>query len=244
MMLSKRLQTVADMIPPSDAFADIGCDHGYLPIYLVNSGKAARAIAMDLRKGPLERARAHVHEYGLEGKIDLRLSDGADALYVKDAVDTIAVTGMGGRLLLRIMERGHAVFRAARDIFVSPQSDIPLVRRKITTDGFTIVDETMVQDAGKYYVILHLKPVSEGTRELPKPLSDLEVLYGACIHTKKDPVLVEFLQKEQKQTRKILNSLTDTNTKAAQAACEQAERKLGMIEQALQAQQIKEDENG
>ena len=170
MMLSKRLQTVADMIPASDAFADIGCDHGYLPIYLVHSGKAGRAIAMDLRKGPLDRARAHVEEYGLKDKIELRLSDGADALSVKDGVDTIAVTGMGGRLLLRIMERGHAVFRAARDIFVSPQSDIPLVRSKITGDGFTIVDETMVEDAGKYYVILHLQPVLEGSRELPMPL--------------------------------------------------------------------------
>ncbi|MBR5349298.1 MAG: SAM-dependent methyltransferase, partial [Lachnospiraceae bacterium] len=191
MILSKRLQTVADMIPPSAIYADIGCDHGYLPIYLVSMNKADRAIATDLRKGPLSRAREHVREYGLEDRIELRLSDGADALSVKDAIDTITVTGMGGRLLLRIIQRGDAVFRAARDIFVSPQSDIPLVRKKLSEEGYAIVDETMAEDAGKYYVILHLKPATTGA--LTRELSPAELMYGACIHTKKDPVLYDFL---------------------------------------------------
>ena len=242
MMLSKRLQTVADMISPSAIYADIGCDHGYLPIYLVSTNKADRAIAMDLRKGPLDRAREHVREYGLEDKIELRLSDGADALSVKDSVDTITVTGMGGRLLLRIIERGDTVFRAARDIFVSPQSDIPLVRRKLSEEGYTIVDETMVEDAGKYYVILHLKPATSGS--LTQELTKLELMYGACIHTKKDPVLYEFLKKEQKQTRKICSSLKDTTTEAAQAACKKADEKLELIEQGLAAQADQEDVYG
>lgn len=242
MMLSKRLQTVADRIPPSAIYADIGCDHGYLPIYLVSTNKAGRAIATDLRKGPLSRAREHVREYGLEDRIELRLSDGADALSVKDAIDTITVTGMGGRLLLRIIQRGDAVFRAARDIFVSPQSDIPLVRKKLSEDGYVIVDETMVEDDGKYYVILHLKPATTGiqTREL----TSLELMYGACIYTKKDPVLYDFLKKEQKQTRKICSSLKDTTTEAAQAACKRAGEKLELIEQGLAAQSEQEDVYG
>ena len=242
MMLSKRLQTVADMIPSSAIYADIGCDHGYLPIYLVSTNKAGRAIATDLRKGPLDRAREHVREYGLEDQIELRLSDGADALSVKDAIDTITVTGMGGRLLLRIIERGDTVFRAARDIFVSPQSDIPLVRKKLSEDGYTIIDETMIEDAGKYYVILHLRPATSGS--LTQELTKLELMYGACIQTKKDPVLCEFLKKEQRQTRKILSSLSENTTQAAQAACTKAREKLDLIEQGLAAQKDQEDVYG
>ncbi len=236
MTLSKRLQAVADQIPPSATYADIGCDHGYLPIALVLSGTVEHAIAMDLRTGPLERAREHVAENGLEDKIELRLSDGADALKPEDHVDTITVTGMGGRLLLRIMERGAGIFLSARDIFVSPQSDIPLVRRKILETGYEIVDETMVEDAGKYYVILHLQP-ADPVAPVPD-LSKAELHYGACLRYKKDPVLYEYLLAEQKQTMKICETLEDSTTKAAQAAYKRAKEKLNVIESALQEQKI------
>jgi tRNA (adenine22-N1)-methyltransferase len=234
MTLSKRLQAVADRIPPSTTYADIGCDHGYLPIALVLSGTVKHAIAMDLRKGPLERAREHVAENGLEDQIELRLSDGADALKIEDRVETITVTGMGGRLLLRIMERGSAIFQSARDIFVSPQSDIPLVRKKVLEIGYAIVDESMVEDAGKYYVILHLQP-ADPVAPIPD-LSKAELLYGACLRTKKDPVLYEFLLAEQKQTMKICEALENASTKAAQAAYKRAKEKLNVIESALYEQ--------
>ncbi|MBR6366246.1 MAG: SAM-dependent methyltransferase [Lachnospiraceae bacterium] len=231
MTLSKRLQAVADRIPPSTTYADIGCDHGYLPIALVLSGTVGHAIAMDLRKGPLERAREHVAQNGLEDRIELRLSDGADALTPEDHVDTITVTGMGGRLLLRILERGAAIFQSAHDIFVSPQSDIPLVRGRVLDLGYAIVDESMVEDDGKYYVILHLQP-AEPVAPIPD-LSKAELLYGACLRSKKDPVLYEFLLAEQKQTMKICETLKDATTKAAQSAYKRAAEKLKVIESAL-----------
>jgi len=238
MTLSKRLQAVADRIPTSPVYVDIGCDHGYLPIYVVSAGVAQKAIATDLRKGPLERAREHVRACGLEDKIELRQSDGADALSLKDSIDTISITGMGGRLLLRIMERGHGIFRAARDIIISPQSDIPLVRERLTEDGFTIVEDVMVEDAGKYYVILHLKPQPKGTQA--RLLTPEEKMYGACLRERKDPVLYEYLLKEQKQTRKICEALKNKETAAALAACEQAERKLEIIGRALRTQETED----
>ena len=95
MKLSKRLETVASFVPKGSNIADIGTDHGYVPIYLVREGQAEHAVAMDVRKGPLERARAHVEAAGLGSRIDVRLSDGLAGLKPGEA-DCVVIAGMGG----------------------------------------------------------------------------------------------------------------------------------------------------
>ena len=105
MKLSKRLETVASFVPKGSNIADIGTDHGYVPIYLVREGQAEHAVAMDVRKGPLERARAHVAEAGLGSRIDVRLSDGLAGLKPGEA-DCVVIAGMGGELIIHILEEG------------------------------------------------------------------------------------------------------------------------------------------
>ena len=95
MKLSKRLETVASFVPKGSNIADIGTDHGYVPIYLVREGQAEHAVAMDVRKGPLERARAHVEDAGLGSRIDVRLSDGLAGLETGEA-DCVVIAGLGG----------------------------------------------------------------------------------------------------------------------------------------------------
>ena len=102
MILSKRLQVIADMIPEGGVLADVGCDHGFLDIYLVQTGKIQGAIAMDVRKGPLAAATAHVREAGLENRIETRLSDGLEAMMPGEAA-TLVCAGMGGPLMQRIL---------------------------------------------------------------------------------------------------------------------------------------------
>ena len=105
MELSKRLQAVADLVTAGCRVADVGTDHAYIPIALVQEGRIPGAVAMDVNTGPLERARLHVAENRLEEKIELRLSDGLAALSPGEA-DSVVIAGMGGGLVIRILTEG------------------------------------------------------------------------------------------------------------------------------------------
>ena len=102
MQLSIRMQAVADMVTPGGRIADIGTDHGYVPIYLVEQNKTDHAIAMDVRKGPLARAGENIVRFGCSDRIETRLSDGLAMLKPGEA-DTVIIAGMGGLLSIRIL---------------------------------------------------------------------------------------------------------------------------------------------
>ena len=114
MELSKRLQAVADLVSNGVTVADVGTDHGYIPIYLVESGKNKCAIAMDINRGPLDRAEAHIRMHGLGEQIKTRLSDGVQKLQIGEC-DCVIVAGMGGGLVIKIMEDGEEIFRNLTD---------------------------------------------------------------------------------------------------------------------------------
>ena len=116
MELSKRLQAVADLVSDGRTVADVGTDHGYIPIYLIQSGKCARAIAMDVNKGPLQRAKDHIEEQGLSCQIATRLSDGVQHLEAGE-VECIVIAGMGGALTIRILEQGEKFFDHSRNLY-------------------------------------------------------------------------------------------------------------------------------
>ena len=113
MQLSLRLQTIADMVTEGGVLADVGCDHGYLPVYLVLNKRITGAIAMDVGKGPLSRAKEHILAYGLEQYIETRLSDGLTALKPGEA-DTLVIAGMGGPLMEQILKKGSLVAKSFR----------------------------------------------------------------------------------------------------------------------------------
>ena len=102
-VLSRRLRTVAGMVTRGHRVCDVGCDHGFVPVYLVQQGISPGVLAMDLREGPLRAAREHVSAYGLEGQIETRLSDGLHN-YKAGEADTLICAGMGGGLMMRILE--------------------------------------------------------------------------------------------------------------------------------------------
>ena len=160
MALSKRLQHVADMVSSGGVVADIGCDHGFTSIYLVKHQKVKSAIAMDINKGPLERAKEHVNLSGFEGQIDIRLSDGLEKLSIGEA-DTILISGMGGALIKNILFRHKEIVIHSKELVLSPQSEIFLVRKALHELGFQIQKEEMVFEQGKFYVIMRGVPGRE-----------------------------------------------------------------------------------
>jgi tRNA (adenine22-N1)-methyltransferase len=157
--LSKRLEAIASLITPGYIVADVGTDHGYIPIYQIQQNRSPSAIAMDLRKGPLQRAADHIQSCGLSDRIETRLSDGTAALGVGEA-ETIVVAGMGGELVLHILTDGEEVCRSAKELILQPQSESAGVRRYLREHAYRIVAENMIYEDGKYYPMMRVVPVA------------------------------------------------------------------------------------
>ena len=118
---------MASMVTTGGILADIGTDHAYVPIALVQRQKIKGAIAMDINEGPLARAQEHIRAARLEEYIQTRLSDGAEALLPNEA-DSILIAGMGGELILHILTEGESVCSTAKELILQPQSEIHKVR--------------------------------------------------------------------------------------------------------------------
>lgn len=159
MQLSKRLRAVADLVPGGTVLADVGTDHAYIPIALVEEGKIPRALAMDINQGPLMRAEENIKAHGLEEKIEIRLSDGLEKMK-KGEADTVLIAGMGGLLTVRILSSKREVLGGAT-LVLQPQSDLPSVRGWLTEEGYAITAEDLVLEDGKYYQMMRAQKCGE-----------------------------------------------------------------------------------
>ena len=230
MKLSDRLERIAAKAAgvTEGYAADVGTDHGFVPIRLIESGKVKHVVAMDVRKGPLERACEHVGEYHMEDQIETRLSDGLKELKPGEA-DTVIIAGMGGELMLRILRDGAHVRNSVKHYILSPQSELSVFRHGLEELGFSIVEEEMLLDEGKYYVILHVSP---GTMHYER---EYEYRYGADLIRKQDPVLKEFL--ELAQGEELLAHLGRSGTDGARKRAESLINELEETKEAYHALQ-------
>lgn len=222
--LSKRLQAAADFVTQGSRIADVGTDHGFLPIYLIQSGRCPRAVAMDIRKGPLERAQEHILAAGLHEVIQIRLSDGMQELSEGEA-DSVVIAGMGGLTVIHILQEAQEKLTGFRELILEPQSDPAKVRRYLREHHLCIDRENLVYETGKYYPVLHIsigKTEQEQSfretgqqvhRLLLEKLADearvcgLLDQYGACMIYEKHPVLRQMLERDEKRELGILREL-------------------------------------
>lgn len=227
--LSKRMQMVADMVTKGNVAADIGCDHGFVSIYLVEQEICPKVIAMDVNEGPLLRAKEHVTERGLDEKIDIRLSDGIDKL-MKNEADSIFIAGMGGRLVIKILSDHFDRVKELKEVILQPQSELHLVRRFLKEQGMSIVQEDMVEEAGKYYPCM--KAV---WKEQKAEYTELEEWYGPLLLNQRHPVLYQFLLKEKNMFAQITEDIRK-NAKcgvAEDTKAENIQKRIGQISKAL-----------
>ncbi|MGN1179599.1 MAG: tRNA (adenine(22)-N(1))-methyltransferase [Suilimivivens sp.] len=207
--LSMRMQAVADMVSKGSRVCDVGCDHGYVSIYLVQSGKSPSVLAMDVNRGPLSRAAAHVSKYGVEEYITLRLSDGLDA-YRKGEADTLLCAGMGGRLLMNILTKEPDKTMDFRELILQPQSEIPVFRKFLREKGYIVLQEDMILEEGKFYPMMKVCLSKAGDRCLEEKTGEryeMEDLLGPQLLSQKHPVLLKFIRKEIPMKQKILEKL-------------------------------------
>lgn len=204
-MISKRLETVAKMVTMGNIVADIGTDHGYVPIYLVKNKISPYAYAMDINKGPIESARRNVSSEGLSGQITVIQSDGMEQLEPGMA-DTVIITGMGGELIVDILKKS-VVNDTVKEFILSPHKRADLVRRYVIDNGWHIEEEKMLVDGGKYYTVIKAVKGQEN-----KPYSETEYIYGRYLLNEKNKVLKEYLEKENDKFKKIISIMEKNNS--------------------------------
>ena len=225
MKLSERLNTVVSFVKPGSRVADVGTDHGYVPIELAKRGIITHGLAMDVRKGPLERAKEHIRQYGLEDVIETRLSDGISKMQDHEA-DTVIVAGMGGELVIHILEEGRRFWDQIDHWILSPQSELDKVLDYLAEQGFAIERETMLKEEGKYYVVMDV------VRGQMSPLKPWESLYGPLLLKEKHPVLAELLEKEKALCESILKGLAGQESESAVNRAEELRKQIQWIEEA------------
>lgn len=153
MGISSRLKFIAEKVTPGNVAADIGTDHGYVPVYLVREGICPRALAMDMSAPSLEKARQNAERFGLSDKIECRVSDGFDKLKPGEC-DTVIISGMGGILITRILSQKPEVLDSLKEIILSPHRDADLVRSFLSDHGFIINFDEEISDKKKTYVVI------------------------------------------------------------------------------------------
>ena len=154
-MITPRFRKILELIPNCNTVADIGTDHAYIPVYLVNKGVAKKAIAMDLREGPLKRAEATVVKYNAKDKTELRLSDGLEKL-LPDEADVIVIAGMGGLLINEILEKNAKKHKNALFVLQPMTAEVE-VRKYLEDNGFVIVDERLAREDNKIYQVMSVR---------------------------------------------------------------------------------------
>ena len=228
MQLSDRLQAVASMVTENSRLADVGTDHGYIPIYLCEMGKIPSAIAMDVKKGPLLRAKMNIERYHMQEKIRTRLSDGVLKLN-PDEADSVVIAGMGGTLVMKILEEGKKVLVDVKELVLQPQSELPKVRRFLMENGYVTEREEMVMEEGKYYPMMrvHFDASAVSHADSFTEEQELEFRYGKQLLTEKHPVLLAYLRWEVQIQQDILTQLS------GQPATEQIAARIDDVKQIL-----------
>lgn len=227
MPLSERLTAVASMVTPGLKVADVGCDHGYLAIYLIKKGISPGVIAMDINQGPLQRAEENIREAGFASNIDTRLSDGLDKLECGE-VQSIVMAGMGGPLMTDIIERGADVCDKARELILQPQSEQGGVRHYLEDHGYRIISEDIVLEDGKYY------PMMKAVHGEMNLENEVYYRYGKILLKEEHPILRAYLRYEREMLRSIRDGLMDTEqTQRVSERLKELEHDIAIVNEAI-----------
>ena len=208
-MISKRLELVASFVPQGAVLLDVGSDHAYLPIELVERGQIERAIAGEVVDGPYQSAVKNVESHGLNEKIQVRLANGLAAFEEADQVSVITIAGMGGRLIATILEEGLEKLANVERLILQPNNREDDLRIWLQDHGFQIVAESILEEAGKFYEIL---VVQAGQMKL----SASDVRFGPFLSKEISPVFVQKWQKEAAKLEVALDQIPEKNREERQ----------------------------
>lgn len=257
--IGPRLRAVASYVVQGAKLADIGTDHAYLPVYLLQKELISGAIAVDIHKGPLEAAENTVKLYGLASRIDIRLGNGLIPL-LPGEIDTLVIAGMGGATILEILLSKPEVLEKVNSLILQPQGAEDRVRKFLADQGWKLKDEELVQEDGRIYTIINFTRneglsredielmAGELTRKIgdflaeeePDSLGGPEVLkeylgryswsFGPVILQKRTELLASMIRSNILQLEKIISGMSKTGREDVQTELKQVCKKKKLLE--------------
>lgn len=226
--LSKRLETVASFVPTGAVVADIGSDHAYLPCYLVHKGIAARAVAGEVVQGPYDSAVRQVRTEGLTEKITVRLADGLAAVEETDHVTAITIAGMGGPLIVSILEKHPQALKNVTRLILQPNIHAKAIREWALAHGWALQDEVILEEDGKVYEVLVLQ---RGSMDL----NEAQILMGPKLMNTKCEVFVEKWSHEMANWQRVQQAISKAEaTEENKAKYDELTHLIELVQEAIQ----------
>ncbi|MGL6104785.1 tRNA (adenine(22)-N(1))-methyltransferase [Romboutsia sp.] len=225
MKLTNRLLKIASLVSEGKKVADIGTDHGYIPVYLLNKGKVSFAILADVNKGPLENAKKEVRHNKLLDKVDLRLGSGIEVLE-KGEVDEVIIAGMGGILISELLEAKTEVAHSVDKLILQPMQAQKELRKYLLNNGYEILNEVLVKEDFRIYEIIETKYTGENT------VVEDEIYFevGSRLIENKDSLLGEFIDKKIFMYNSIIKKLEGKNGEAIEEKRKENKRLINKLE--------------
>lgn len=221
LQLQPRLQLLADMVSANCRLADIGTDHGYLPVWLLQQGKITYAIASDINAEPLNHARQSARECGISG-IDFRLCGGLDAIEPAE-VDTIVIAGMGGETIIHILEQAPWAKDGKHALLLQPMTKAELLRDWLADHGYRFIKERLVWDKDYLYPVMQ---VAGGNQ--PK-LTALQRRVGVAMSN--DPLYGEYLTQHIAKLQRAIDGMNNSHKDGNQEKVQEFSALLQELEQ-------------
>lgn len=224
MKISPRLLAIEYFVKDHSIVADIGTDHGYIPVYLIKNNTSKKVIGTDISKGSLDKAIQYVKELGYEDYIDTRLGNGLEVLKPYE-VDTVILAGMGGTLIKDILEKDMEIAKTINNFIFQPMIATKELRKYLYKNNFKIIDEKIVKEDERYYEIIYAI--------WGKDYVEDEIYYEVSerLVDKKDPILKEFLEFKIQEIENILEKLEEKTTEKANERKEELFFKLKKYEE-------------
>ena len=215
--LSKRLSVIAELVPSCDVLADVGTDHGYLPVYLLQQGRVKRVLASDIHQGPLKKASESADHYGLSESMELFLADGLQFPNAEQA-EAITICGMGGETMISILEAAPWTANQRR-LILQPQSKLPELECWLRVHSFGIEDARLCLDGGKLYLAISVLGGAVWSRSAEETL---------C--RKQDPLFPEYVQQECRKAEHACAGILKSSSEHVGLINELAQR-ISMLKQ-------------
>lgn len=224
--LTARLQKIADQVAIGHRVADIGTDHGYIPIYLLKSGISPFAIATDVNKQPLKRAENNIAANNLIHKIETRLGNGLSVLKLEE-VDTVIVAGMGGILISELLDASGEIAQSSGSLILQPMQAQLELRKYLVGNNFIIEKDILVKEDDYIYEIIVAK---SGEQKVSDP-----IYYEIGFHIKDNPrpLATEFINKKIKITKKIIRNISENASGSLDKKLKEMDEKLKKLEEVL-----------
>ncbi len=226
--LSKRLQAIRAFIEPNERLADIGTDHAFLPIDLVQRGIIKFAVASDVAP-TVAIAKQNVADAGLTDQISVRQADGLAGIHPADAISTIVIAGIGGQLITNILEAGQPQLDGAETLVLAPNRHQYDVRLWLDKHGYGIIGEQIIEDEGHIYEMM-----AAGETRPDVPYSEADLRFGPILRRQKSPTFMKKMHREAEKTEAVLERISRCKNRTIGQIREQ-EHLLALIKEELSA---------